>query len=80
VGKVSKAKKKRKKKPGAGRGENKVAKKKLISGLIRAEKGQTKKRSTWDGTGIEKRILSVQHPSTLVHWWVHSGHLFAIIG
>jgi hypothetical protein len=23
--------------------------------------------STWDGTGIEKRILSVHHPSTLVH-------------
>ncbi len=42
---------------------------------IRAEKGQTKKKSTWDGAGIEKRNLSVHHPSTLVHWWVlvHSG-------
>jgi hypothetical protein len=31
--------------------------------------------STWGGTGIEKRILSMHHPSTLVHWWVlvHSG-------
>ncbi len=42
VGKVSKAKKKIKKKmkPGGGRGENKVAKKKTE---IRAETGQTKK-------------------------------------
>jgi hypothetical protein len=31
--------------------------------------------ATGDGKGIEKRILSVHHPSTLVHWWVlvHSG-------
>jgi hypothetical protein len=71
VGKVSKAKKKKKKKPGGGRGEKKVAKKKLRSGL---RKGKPKK-STWVGTWIEKRILSVHHPSTLVHWWVlvHSG-------
>jgi hypothetical protein len=44
VGGWEKSQKKRKeKKPGAGRGENKVAKKKLRSGLIRAEKGQAKK-------------------------------------
>ncbi len=49
-------------------GENKVPeKKKLRSGLRERAK---KKKSTWDGTGIEKRILSVHHPSTLVHWWV----------
>ncbi len=34
-------------------------------------------KSTWDSTGIEKRILSAHHGSTLVHWWlatlVHSG-------
>jgi hypothetical protein len=70
-GKVSKAKTKKKKKLDGGRGENKVPKKKLRSGL---RKGKEKK-STRDGTGIEKRILSVHHPSTLVHWWVlvHSG-------
>jgi hypothetical protein len=28
------------------------------------------KKCTWDGTGIEKRILSMHHPSTVVHWWV----------
>ncbi len=41
---------------------------------IRADQGKQNK-STWDGKGIEKRILSVHHPSTLVHWWVlvHSG-------
>jgi hypothetical protein len=45
--------------------------KKLRSGLRKGKK----KTSTWDGTGIEKRILSVHHPSTLVHRWVlvHSG-------
>ncbi len=32
-------------------------------------KGKEKK-PTRDGTGIEKKILSVHHPSTLVHWWV----------
>jgi hypothetical protein len=66
--------KKKKKKLGGGWGENKVPqKKKLRSGL---RKGKEKK-STWDGTGIEKRILSVHHPSTLVHWWVllHSGQI-----
>ncbi len=47
---------------------------------IRAEKGLRKgkeKESTWDGTGRERRILSLHHPSTLVHWWVlvHSGPL-----
>jgi hypothetical protein len=43
---------------------------------IRAEKRAKKKKSTWDGTRIEKRNPSVHHPSTLVHWWVlvHSGH------
>jgi len=62
------------KKPGVGRGENKVLKKKLKSGL---RNGKAKK-STWDGTGIENRILSVHHPSTLVHWWVllHPGRRF----
>jgi len=45
---------------------------------IMAEKGLRKgkqRTSTLDGTGIEKSILSVHHPSTLVHWWllVHSG-------
>ncbi len=54
---------KNKMKPGAGRGENKSCKNKLRSGL---RKGKEKK-STWDGTGTEKRILSVHHPSTLVH-------------
>jgi hypothetical protein len=50
-----------------GGGEKiKFQKKKLRSGLIRANK----KSQTWDGAGIEKRILSVHHPSTLVHWWV----------
>jgi len=84
-GKSFKSKKRKKKKPGVGRGENKVpkknrdqgkketgkgagrnkvAKKKLRSGLIKGKR----KTSTWDGTGIEKRILSVHHPSTLVHW------------
>jgi hypothetical protein len=60
-----------KNKPSGGRGKNKVSKKKLRSGL---RKGKQKK-STWDSTRIEKRILSVHHPSTLVHWWVlvHSG-------
>ncbi len=57
MGKVSKAKKE-KKKLGAGRGENKVAKKKLRSGLRKDKQ----KKSTWDDTGIEKRILSVHHP------------------
>jgi len=77
-------KSKKKKRAGGGLGENKVPKKKptevrgkknVRSGLIKAEKGQTKK-STSDGTGTEKRILSVHHPFTLVHWWVpvHSGH------
>jgi hypothetical protein len=60
-----------KKKLGGGRGENKVAKKKLISGL---RKGKEKK-SSWDGTGIQKRILSMHHPSTLVHGWVLAGSL-----
>jgi hypothetical protein len=32
-------------------------------------------KSSWDGKGIEKRILSLHHPSTLVRWCVllHSG-------
>jgi len=82
--------KSKKKKLGEGWGENKVPKKnldrekknwegggekiklqkKLRSGLRKGEK-----KSTWDGTGIEKRILSVHHPSKSLHWWVlvHSG-------
>jgi hypothetical protein len=97
-GKSFKSPKKKKRKPGEGRGENKVPKKterdkekkkkncegggekiklqkkKLRSGL---RKGKGKK-STWDGTGIEKRILSVHHPSTLVYWWmlVHCGQRY----
>jgi hypothetical protein len=63
VGKVSKAKKK---KLGGGLGKNKVPKRKIEIG---AGKGESKK-STWDGTWIEKVILSMHHPSTLVHWWV----------
>jgi hypothetical protein len=47
-------------------GEKIKLQKKLRSGVIKAEKGQTKK-STWDGTWIEKKILLVHHPSTLVH-------------
>jgi hypothetical protein len=68
-GKIFKSQKK--KKLGAGRAENKVPKKKLRSGLRKGKQ----KNSTWDGTGIEKRILSMHHPSRLVHWWVlvHSG-------
>jgi hypothetical protein len=70
VGKVSE----KKKKLGGGRGENKVAKKKkLISGMRKSKE----KKSTWDGTGIEKGILSLHHPSTLVHWWVLAGALWA---
>jgi hypothetical protein len=70
--------KRKKKKLGGGRGENKVPKKKKQRSGLR--KGKQKK-STWDGAGIEKRILSVHHPSTLVHWWVlvHSGPYIALI-
>jgi hypothetical protein len=46
VGKVSKAKKK-KRKLGGGRGENEVPGKKLRSGLRKGKE----KRSTWDGKG-----------------------------
>ncbi len=67
MGRWEKFQKQQKRKLGEGRGENKVPKNKSE---IRAEKGQRKKKSTWDGTGIEKRILSVHHPSMLVHWWV----------
>ncbi len=68
---LNQKKKKKKGELGEGRGENKVPKKKTEKGL---RKGKEKK-STLDGTGIGKRILSVHHPSTLVHWWVlvHSG-------
>ncbi len=64
---------KQKIKMGGGRKKMKLQEKTEIG----AEKGQRKK-STSDGTGIEKRILSVHHPSMLVHWWVlvHSGPLF----
>ncbi len=60
-----------KKNLGKGWGENKVAKKKRRLGLRKRKQ----KKSIWDGTGIEKRMLSVHHPSMLVHWWVlvHSG-------
>jgi hypothetical protein len=61
VGGKSFKSKEKKQKPGKGQGENKVApKKKLKSGLRKGKE----KNSTWDGTGIEKRILSVHHPST----------------
>ncbi len=56
-----------------GRGENKVAKQ-MRSGLRKGKQ----KESTWDATGMEKRILSVHHPSTLVHWWVVIGHLSSV--
>jgi hypothetical protein len=76
MGGREKFQKKKKKKLGGGRGENKVRKKrKQRSGLRKGKQ----KMSTWDGTGIEKRILSVHHPSTLVPWWelVHSGPYIA---
>jgi hypothetical protein len=38
----------------------KLQNKKLQSGLRKGKE----KNSTWDGTGIEKRILSLHHPST----------------
>jgi hypothetical protein len=64
--KFQKRKKNRKNRWGAG--ENKVVKKNWD------HQGKPKKW-TWDGIGIEKRILSVHRPSTLVHSWVlvHSG-------
>jgi len=49
-----------------GGGEKIKLQKKLRPGLRKDKQ----KKSTWDDTGIEKRILSVHHPSTLVHWWV----------
>jgi hypothetical protein len=78
VGGREKFQKQKEKKLGGGRGENKVPqkknwegggkkiklRKKLRSGLRKGKQ----KQSTRDGTGIEKRILSVHHPSTLVHW------------
>jgi hypothetical protein len=39
--------------------------------------GKEKNKSTWDGTRIEKRVLSMHHPSTLVHW-VGAGSLWPI--
>ncbi len=48
----------------------KLQKKTEFRAQFRAEQGQTKKKSARDATGIEKRILSVHHPSTLVQWWV----------
>jgi hypothetical protein len=47
-------------------GEKIKLQKTMRSGL---RKGKQQKL-TWDGTGMEKRILSVHHPSTLLHWWV----------
>jgi len=75
-GEVSKSGKKRN--WAGGRGENKVPEKKNWEGgrekiklqketEIRAEKGQRKKNSTWDGTWIEKRNPSVHHPSPSIH-------------
>jgi hypothetical protein len=54
-----------------GDGEKIKLQKNLRSGLRKAKQ----KKSTWDGTGIKKRVLSVHHPLTLVQWWVlvHSG-------
>jgi len=54
----------------------KFQKKELKLGL---SKGKAKK-STWNDTWIEKRILLMHHPSTLVHWWVqvHFGHNFKL--
>jgi hypothetical protein len=67
VGKVSKAiikiKRIKEKKLGGGWEKIKLQKNKLRLGL---RKGKEKK-SSWDGTRIEKRNLSVHHPSTLVH-------------
>jgi hypothetical protein len=37
--------------------------------MIKVEKGQRKK-STWDGPWIEKKILLVHDPPILVHSWV----------
>ncbi len=58
-------------KGGGGGGGGKNFKKLNVNG---GGKGK-KKMPTWDVAGIEKRILSVHHPSTLVHCWVlvHSG-------
>jgi hypothetical protein len=55
-----------------GREKIKFQKQKKLRSVLRKAK---EKKSTWDATEIEKRILSVYHPSTLVHWWVlvHSG-------
>ncbi len=49
----------------------KLEKKKLKSGLRKGKE----KNSTWDGTGIEKRILSRAPSIHVGHWWVlvHSG-------
>jgi len=73
VGKVSKATKK-----GnwvRGREKIKFQKTNLRSGL---RKGKEKK-STWDGIGIENRILSVHHPSMLVHCWFSMAPSYARI-
>ncbi len=60
-----------------GGGKIKFQKKNWDQGRSGLRNGKPKK-STWDGTGIENRILSVHHPSTLVHWWVllHPGRRF----
>jgi hypothetical protein len=41
---------------------------------IRGWERANKKKSSWDGTGIEKRILSVHHPST----WCTGGCWFTL--
>jgi hypothetical protein len=60
-------KKSKGKKIGWGARRNKVAK---INKLRSRLKKHKKKKSIWDGTRIEKKILSMHHPSMLVHWWV----------
>ncbi len=68
--KFPKQKKIKGKKNWEGGGEKTKLQKKLG---IKVEKGMRKgkqKKSAWDGTWIEKRILLVHHPSMLVHWWV----------
>jgi hypothetical protein len=56
--------------------KSKTKKRNWVGGLIRAEKGQTKKVNLGWHRDRKENPLSVHHPSTLVHWWVlvHSGH------
>jgi len=61
---------------GVYRSGNQIGRCRWDQGWERAKK----KKWSWDGTGIEKRILSVHHPSTLVHWWVLAASLWPWIG